>query len=496
MWTHGKGIIRAGHKDPHMLIIPIGRDDAEIRRHAWISYAIIAVNVVVFIVLGIFEQSASRAFQSRFRETIEYQVEHPYLQTPKELEQLIGPVGMAHVRKMRDEYGHVAASRIVREQATLDRLCRLMMEARDKHPRVKLSYVSARGGVLTIFTAMFVHAGFLHLIGNLLFFFLSGPFIEDVFGRPLFAFLYFAGGAAATLTYASLHPDSLVAAMGASGAIAAVMGAYLVRFATSRIEFLLIPFWWRPMFNFRFWVPAFVVLPLWFGEQLLQMHFVEDAGGGVAFSAHVGGFVFGAVVALIVKLTKFEETYVNPKVVAQTTWSMDPRLMNALEARKFGNLEGAQQALDQLLRDPKSPTDAYQVAMDVALETEDYARYDLAATRLLARHVEAKDQDLAMDLIREVTTDRNARIPKFLARAAPIVERTGDRDWALTLYERLYDSDPVSVSAVSSLVKIGTLRRAHGDISGAREALTKARTHPACSAEWLPSIEAKLSQLR
>ncbi|HEX7828556.1 MAG TPA: rhomboid family intramembrane serine protease [Thermoanaerobaculia bacterium] len=479
------------------MLIPIGRDDAEIRRHAWVSYAIIALNIFVYVVMSSLESNSTRAFQQRFSEAVQYQIEHPYLKTPPKLEKLLTPRGNAQLNEMRNDYGRVSPSDVASEQLHLDQLADEALSALDAQPKSKLSYIPARGGVLTMFTSMFLHADFFHLLGNLLFFYLSGPFIEDVFGRPLFAFLYFAGGLVALFAYLSQHPDDITRLMGASGAIAAVMGAYLVRFATSKIEFIFMPFWWRPSWSFRFWMPAFIVLPLWFLQQLWEMRLeVSGDGGGVAFSAHVGGFVFGVVVALIVKFSRFEDKFVNPVVVAQTTWAMDERLLTAMDARKFGNLEGAQHALDGMMRDPDCPPEALQVAMDVAVEAEDPVRYDAAATRLLARHVDAKDADLAMDLIREVTGNRDARVPKFLARAAPIVERSGDREWAITLYERLHDSDPASAIAVSSLMKIATLRKLQGDINGARAALTKARAHPACTVEWAPSIDAKLAQLK
>jgi membrane associated rhomboid family serine protease len=475
------------------MLIPIARDEAEIRRHAWISYVILALNILVFVVIGVVERDANRLLEQRWQETIDYQLRYPWLRTPKALAEIIGPEGMAQLDQRREEFRRWKPAKVSEQQKRLDELVADLVRLRDEHPRLRLAYVPAEGGAVTMMTSMFVHADFFHLLFNLLFFFLSGPFIEDVFGRPLFAFLYFAGGVVATLTFAAQDPTSSARLVGASGAIAAVMGAYLVRFARSKVEFLFIPILFRPDIFFRFWLPAFIVLPLWFVQQILEMR--SEEGSGVAFSAHVGGFVFGLFVALVIRLLKFEEKFVNPVVTAQTTWTMDERLVQAIEARKAGNPQGAKQSLDALLRDPKCPPEALQIAMDVARETNDDARYDAAASRLLVRHTEAKEIDLAVDLIREVTDDRHARIPRFLGRAAPIVERSGDREWALMLYERLYDADPVSNSAVSALVKIGNLRRAAGDLAGARDALQKARAHPACTAEWVSSIDARIAQL-
>jgi membrane associated rhomboid family serine protease len=448
-----------------VILIPIGRDDAEIRRHAWVSYAIIALNILAFVAV----ETASRGsktveLQRKWQEVGAYLTQRPYLRVPSELDPMLNERGRAYLAQMRKvAVLSKPAPRIVeREQARLNEMAAEAVALYRKIPHIRFGYIPAEGNVLDLVTSMFIHAGFLHLLGNLLFFFLSSPFIEDVFGRPLFAGLYVAGGFAATLTYAMKHPDGSVPLVGASGAIAAVMGAYLVRFMRSKVEFLFVPFLLRPMWHFRFFLPAFVVLPLWFVQQWLQM-LSEGPGGGVAFSAHVGGFVFGFVVALVVKMSKFEEKFVEPEVVKQTSWSMDERTLAAMAA----------------MRDAQA--------------IEDPVMLDAAATQLLARYIEEKQTDLAVDLVHELA---DQPLPKFLARAAVFIERSGDRDFALTLYQRLFDADPHGAAAVPSLVKIGTLLRGTGDLAGARASLQKARAHPACSAEWAGTIEAKLAALR
>jgi len=475
------------------MLLPIARDDAEIRRHAWICYVIFAVNILTFIGVGVAERDAARKAEQRWQEAIDYHAERPYLKTPASMARVLDPRGVTYLEERRRNYGNAPLDRIHAEQRELDSLAAAAEEALRVQPSYALGYVPAHSNPLTIFTSMFVHAGLLHLIGNLLYLFLSGPFIEDVFGRPLFVLLYFGGGTAATLLFGARNSDSTIPLVGASGAIAAVMGAYLVRFARSKIQFLFIPILFRPTWNVRFWLPAFVVLPLWFVQNLWGMRSEELSD--IAFSAHVGGFAFGLAFALLVKITGIEEKLVNPAIVKETTWEIDERVVRALEARRYGNVELAQRELASVLRDGNASVDALQLAMDVARDAEDAATFDAASARLLARHVEQKETVLADELIREVTDDRFARLPKFLGRAAAFVERSGDREWALTLYERLYDADPASAGAVNALMKIGALRRLNGDFSGARAALTQARLHPACTPEWIPSIDAKLAQL-
>jgi Rhomboid family len=314
-----------------------------------------------------------------------------------------------------------------------------------------------------------------------------------VYGRPLFALLYFAGGIAADLMFSVRDPASMTPLVGASGAISAVMGAYLIRFYRSKIEFFWLPFIWRPMFHFRFFLPAFVVLPLWLAQQLWEMQ--SESGSGVAFSAHVGGFVFGCVFGLVMSAVKFEQKFVDPKVTKQTTWVMDDRLARAMEARRFGNDDAAKKELAALLRDDPKNIDALRTSLDLASDSGDWAAADALAARLLSAYIDEKHVDTARDFVADFTADRDVRIPKFLTRAAAFVERNGERDWALELYERLYDTDPVGPGAVGTLVKTSALLRAAGDRTRARDTLQKARTHPACNAEWAQTIDSKLATL-
>jgi hypothetical protein len=148
-----------------------------------------------------------------------------------------------------------------------------------------------------VFSSMFMHASWLHILGNMLFLWIFGNNVEDTMGRLRFLVFYIAGGFAAALaqTWVTLHYAGDTAAsipnVGASGAIAAVLGAYLVLLPRARVVTLVFGFLPLP-------IPAFLVLGVWFGVQLLQANFSithPDAGGGVAFAAHVGGFLFGVL---------------------------------------------------------------------------------------------------------------------------------------------------------------------------------------------------------
>ncbi len=151
----------------------------------------------------------------------------------------------------------------------------------------------------TLVTSQFLHAGWLHVLGNLLFLWIFGNNIEDRLGRIAFFVFYLAGGVVAALTQVAIDPSSDVPTIGASGAIAAALGAYLVLFPRARITSLVFLGFFYQLID----VPAVVVLLFWIALQVidgLASLGVTDAGGGVAFFAHIGGFAFGAAVALIV----------------------------------------------------------------------------------------------------------------------------------------------------------------------------------------------------
>jgi membrane associated rhomboid family serine protease len=152
---------------------------------------------------------------------------------------------------------------------------------------------------LTLITSQFLHGGWLHLLGNLLFLWIFGNNVEDRLGRFRFLLFYLVGGAVAGLTQVAIDPDSTIPTIGASGAIAATLGAYLVLFPRARITSLVFLGFFYQLID----VPAVIVLVFWFALQLIDglasIGVTDTAGGGVAFFAHIGGFVFGAAIGLV-----------------------------------------------------------------------------------------------------------------------------------------------------------------------------------------------------
>jgi membrane associated rhomboid family serine protease len=141
----------------------------------------------------------------------------------------------------------------------------------------------------TLVTSMFLHGGILHVVGNMLYLFIFGAAVEEAMGHVRFALFYLASGVAAALATAAFAPHSTVPVIGASGAIAGVLGAYFVLYPRARILTIL------PIFILFYFIeiPAVAYLLIWFIAQLYWGLMSNEAMGGVAWWAHVGGFLFG-----------------------------------------------------------------------------------------------------------------------------------------------------------------------------------------------------------
>jgi membrane associated rhomboid family serine protease len=170
-----------------------------------------------------------------------------------------------------------------------------------------LGHVPSHGFGLGLVTSAFAHAGFMHLIGNMIFLWLTGASMEYRWGWKAWGGLYLAGAFVSAATFTVLHPEGTVPLVGASGAVAAAMGAFLVCLYNARIKFWYFYLLFLVPRTGTFTAPAYVALPIWFVLQLAQAYVFESGGGGTAYSAHVGGFVFGASVALVLRLTGLED---------------------------------------------------------------------------------------------------------------------------------------------------------------------------------------------
>lgn len=480
-----------------MLVIPIGQENGEVRREPWVSYAIVAFNVLIFVFLWFASNGSDvpAKFEAQARVVTDYLIRNPYLTVPPEMTAFYGRRGLQLLDHAKAASSKPDAWVVRRQQQKLNSMARELFAIGRELPLLKPGFIPAEPDAFAAVSSLFVHASLLHLLGNMIFFFATGPFLEDVLGRVLFAALYLFSGVAALAVHTWQNPGSLAPVVGASGAIAGIMGAFLVRLRTSRIRMLFVPIILLPWVRFRFLVPAFVFLPLWFiGQFWLATNL--DQVGSVAVWAHVGGFVFGTLAMLLILLLGIEKRWIDPRIEARVAWNQNAGLVEALDAQERGDLKAARRRTEGVLKEDPRNVDARRFAYDLAVQEQDSVAFGREASRLLDLYVARGDNDLASHLIGEAAVhDLDALPLRFFQRAASFLDKQGDDAWACRFHRKIADGHSKSGAALHSLVRLAEFAQKEGDGPGARESLQRAREHPECSGDWRTLVEKKLAAL-
>lgn len=222
-------------------MFPIGDDNSDITITPYVNYIFIGINILVFVFLqGL---GGNDAFSYAFS------------LVPKEVSTGIDITG---VQIVRDALGNTGEVRHF-----------------DTPLPVYFNFLSS----------MFMHGDFMHIFGNMLFLFIFGDNLENLLGHMRFAAFYIVCGFAAAFAQIFMDSDSIIPMLGASGAISGVLGGYLLLFPQRQVRALI--------FNFLTTVPAFVALGIWIVFQIVQGYFSNPGSGGVAYAAHIGGFIAG-----------------------------------------------------------------------------------------------------------------------------------------------------------------------------------------------------------
>ena len=255
-------------------MIPIGDNNPRGSR-PWVTYAIIAANLGVFLfMLSLSREVAPGRLQQRGEFIDQTSGEcYGFRTLPTDADRFICRYGFQPREFLETVQG----------------------ESRATNPDVMLV-------ILSIVTSAFLHGGWLHILGNMLFLWVFGDNIEDRLGRMRYSLFYILGAGVAALIQGLVDPESVVPTIGASGAVAAVLGAYLIWFPRAKVR-AIIPMVWLILVPFR--IPAIVMIGLWFVQNLLAGYATitnaMTADAGVAWFAHIGGFLFGVVIALVLR---------------------------------------------------------------------------------------------------------------------------------------------------------------------------------------------------
>jgi membrane associated rhomboid family serine protease len=278
-----------------VLILPYGHDRYVYSR-PWATIVLIGLNVLAFAAAWLAERGGRHDVEHAVAEVLQVLEEHPGARVP--------PATLASLPpRLREVFAPLQAGKDYdgadgEGEFELRKALRRMTAAAEARPSVRFGYRPGRPGVVSALTSLFMHGGLAHLLGNMLFLWLMGAVIESFWSRWPFLLLYLGTGAAAALAHHLSRPDSLVPLIGASGAIAGLMGAFVMGHPRSRIKLLYALWLGRPFLGTTA-IPAWTLIPAWFLLQVGYAVFAHD--DGTAYWAHVGGFVAGLVGTLIVR---------------------------------------------------------------------------------------------------------------------------------------------------------------------------------------------------
>jgi membrane associated rhomboid family serine protease len=426
------------------MLIPIGHEDQKVARLPWVTILLVLANVVVFLLTNQVVQRQAAESRERFQSVVRYAAEHPYLRVPPEIQRAVPPASP------RSDLDPVT---VTRQQAQLDTMWEEFRSGATPGVFRTYGFVPAKPSLLGLFASMFLHGGWLHLLGNILFLWLAGASLEDRWGRVFYTGLYFAAGVVAALIHAAMNPESSIPMVGASGAISGLMGAFLVRLAATRIRF----YYWLLFLQGTFVMPAYVALPLWLLQQFVMVRY--GAAGGIAVWAHIGGFAFGALVAGLVRLSSFEERVLAPAIAKRTSWSPSEHLTAALGKLDRNDVEGSIQDLVTLLT--QSPNSIEGRAALVAAYTQkgDMASAGRESARLVSAYVVARDLDGAFSALEEhrrAHPDVPIAMRSLLTLAAYREKEARHRE-AADLYHKAIEAWPDDPLLPKALIACGRL---------------------------------------
>jgi len=487
------------------MLIPLGHEKRSVRRLPWVTFAIMGLCVVVFLLTIPGENRYEQEANERLEELFRYFVEHPYLEMGPRFQELfvaqVGEKEAAALTEVIKEMGGPPpeSERLLREeQEHFDRLVGEFFDVYGDSPLHRWGLVPASFRLPALISHQFLHAGWMHLLGNLFILFLAGPFIEDVWGRPLFGAFYLVAGAFAGIMFAVRYPGFEGPLIGASGAIAGVMGAFLVRYWHTKIKFF---YWFFFFFMGTFEAAAWIMLPLWFLKELFFAQAMDvmvpgGGGGGVAFWAHVWGFAFGVVVAFAVSYFRVEQRLIHPTIESKITLVENTGAEQAMELAATGNLRGGVEALGKELRQRPENVDAAMAMWSLCLRQGEVNPAVPHMVRVLRKAARDGDDEFVLAHWEEVLRAcEDLKVPAALGLGIAEVHEAAHRDLialdTLELARRSVDgSTPVGV--LLRMARMAIALRA----SEAGSMIEAALAHPEIPAEARAELETARAEIQ
>lgn len=270
----------------------------------------------------------------------------------------------------------------------------------------RYAFAPAHPKPITYLTSAFLHADWWHLLGNVWFLWLAGFVLEDAWGRPLYLIVYVAAGAMACQFDAWASPPSIVRSVGASGAVAGLMGAFLVRFPRTKIQMMW--FFDLGVFRFwRFWMRAYWLLPLW---ALVEINYGMGPRDGIGHWAHVGGFLFGAFAALAVRYSGLEHK-VHKAIEEKVTWTLATEIVHASNLIEQRKLDQAAKLLNDYLTMKPDSIEAWNLLRAVQWQKSEIPVYRELTVKICELHLTAREYETAWQTYEEFLQLGGDRMP-------------------------------------------------------------------------------------
>jgi membrane associated rhomboid family serine protease len=486
------------------MLIPIKHENMEARRWPVVTLALIAINVVVFLfTMSAIDDESPQLGEIKSHILILAAL-HPELKLQADAQRVVNGFKQSHPdqwKQVQNPYRDVInpydakikmtedASKL---QGEMDSLNAQLVSLTKTSLVEQYAFMPAQPTAISYLTANFLHGGWMHLIGNMWFLWLAGFVLEDVWGRWLYSVFYLIAGVAALQFYAWSNPGSTTPTLGASGAVAALMGAFLVRFPKMKIEMA-----WLFLFKvYRFKAAAYWLLPLWlFGEIFYGSLF--GSSSGVAHWAHVGGFLFGALAALAIQHSGIEQK-ANQAIEEKIGWTADTELEQASSMMEHGQLPDAAALLTNYVAVKPNSLDAWNQLRQIHTRQNNTKAYLDATVRTCALHLRGHEVEAAFQDYAEFVDAGGSKMPAAtwleLCKGA---EELQEFDRALAEYQTLAQSYPTERQALTA--QLSAARLCLKRLKRPQDALAlyqTAATSPIPHLDWEQHIQAGIKEAK
>ena len=450
------------------MLLPIRHENMTARRWPVVTLTLIVLNTVAFLLTNSTIAKQRAELGPVKAHILMVAASHPELKIPEEAQQFVTTF-REHNPDMWKELEHPnrqladgfdARMRLMEDvdplQAEMNSLGRQYGELAGAALTEQYAFVPTHPKPQAYITANFLHGGWLHLIGNMWFLWLAGFVLEDAWGRVLYSIVYVIAGAAARQVHAWVNAGSLVPTLGASGAVAALMGAFLVRFPKMRIEMVWL---WMFMFRIRvhrFKAPAYALLPVWLLIEVFSGSLFGNTSC-VAHWAHVGGFVFGVAAAGLLHLTGLEHV-ANKAIEEKVTLTADPEITQASELIDRGQFDEALTVLTNHMTAQPNSVDACNLLQQAYWRKGDIPAYHEAITKLCTLHLKQRYHEAAWQDYEDFVKSGGKQMPAATwLELCRVAEGQQCFDRALDEYDKLAAAYPRERQAVMAQLGAGRI---------------------------------------